>query len=92
MPKKTKYTNWRVEVGVEEPWIGEADDSIMNRRAEELKSQIIRHCDGLNYAVATCDTEFVCEFCGAGWSEDDDTCNGGCCSKDEELMEEIQEE
>lgn len=34
------------------------------------------------------DAKFVCESCGADWTEKSDTYNGGCCTSDEEDHEE----
>jgi hypothetical protein len=57
---------------------------------EEMQSQILRHVDSAkrkNISIEF-DREATCEFCGATWTEGDDSPhNGGCCGKDCEVFE-----
>lgn len=53
-------------------------------RCEEMAADIRRHVDSVGGVEIEFDQEPVCEHCGSGWTEDSDTYNGGCCSKDEE--------
>ena len=61
------------------------DEQVTRSLLEEVRHQILRHCD--NVTRHSVDIDFdsvpVCEFCGSRWTEDGDTYNGGCCHKDE---------
>ena len=50
---------------------------------DEIVADIKRHVSGVGYVGVECDSEYVCGYCGASWTEDDDKYNGGCCAKDE---------
>ena len=52
----------------------------------DMVKSIIRHVDGCSKDNVDIITEHksVCSFCGAKWTEDDVSYNGGCCDKDEE--------
>lgn len=57
-------------------------------RCEEIVSDIGRHVDNVGSATVESEVEFVCGFCGSGWTEDAESPhNGGCCGKDCDLME-----
>ena len=53
-------------------------------RCEEIAADILRHVNSVGGIEIEFDQEPVCEHCGSRWTEDSDTYNGGCCSKDEE--------
>lgn len=50
---------------------------------KDIIDQIERHVDGVHHAQVRSESEYVCEYCGFGWTEDSDTYNGGCCAEDE---------
>lgn len=95
MAKRTFRENFRVEVYARSP--GDFGFGFISgfRRSEteweqeckEIASQIERHVDGLPSRGAKTtvvwDAIDICEHCGARWTEDSDTYNGGCCDKDE---------
>lgn len=56
----------------------------MEARCSEMISDIKRHIDNVGSVHIDFDQEYVCEHCGAGWTEKSSTYNGGCCDKDEE--------
>lgn len=56
-------------------------------RCEEIAKDIKRHVDNVRHCSVEFDQEHVCEHCGAAWTEESDTYNGGCCSADEEAEE-----
>lgn len=99
MGKVTVKTNFRVEVEPDEPWLfgksqNQAEwEKAMREACEDIKAQIHRHVDGLprfGGVVIQWDSDNVCGYCGAAWTEDDDVHNGGCCSKDEETAPDQQ--
>ena len=53
---------------------------------KEIRAGILRHVDGCtaeNVSIVT-EIKWVCSFCGAKWTEEDEDYNGGCCDKDEQ--------
>lgn len=54
----------------------------MHERCDEIASQVKRHIDNVNYVQVEFDQEYVCEHCGAEWTEGKSPYNGGCCDKD----------
>jgi hypothetical protein len=97
--KKTKV-NFRVEVTPRAPGdFGICFISGQTRTEEETRSicidliqQIRRHVDGIDSAVLVFDVERTCEHCGWQWTEGDDSPhNGGCCAKDCDVMDSLQE-
>ena len=92
--KSAPRTNWRVTVEHdatrltwrrtgESPKDFEARQSDLGRIAcEEIASAIRRHVDNVANVYVESDAKFVCEFCGAPWTEGNDPYNGGCCDKD----------
>lgn len=89
MGKIIKKENIRVEVYPEKYSYGIC---IINTEKDEfeqckiLEKQIKRHIDDCHTCL-TYDTNEYCEYCGAIWTEDTPH-NGGCCSKDIDLMDE----
>ena len=90
MVKVTAYENHRVEVTPEQ--IGAPAiiterkwHDRMVRRCEVIVGQINRHVDHFERGgVGVCfDLVGMCSYCGATWTEDSDTYNGGCCDSDE---------
>ncbi len=55
-------------------------------RCEEIAAEIKRHVDNVRYVSVEFDQGHVCEHCGDRWTEESDSYNGGCCSKDEEAQ------
>lgn len=62
-------------------------------RAEDIRKAIIKalgdYVDSVNAAYTKLETEPVCEFCGAKWTEDDDEYNGGCCKAEMDRIAEV---
>ena len=58
--------------------------------AKELRDQIERHCDSGRIDIET-DSDDLCEFCGALWTEGDDPHNGGCCAEDIKVLEALDD-
>jgi hypothetical protein len=96
MASKSIRTNFRVEVTPRHPGdFGFASvsgqpypEAEQELDCQHIADQIKRHVDGLpswnNRGVAVIwDTETTCEHCGAVWTEEDSTYNGGCCAADE---------
>lgn len=54
----------------------------MHERCEEIAEQVRRHVDNVSHAQVDFDQEYVCEHCGAEWTEGENPFNGGCCDKD----------
>lgn len=52
-------------------------------RCEEVAKDIKRHVDNVRNCFIEFDQENVCEHCGATWTENSNTYNGGCCAADE---------
>ncbi len=84
---KTEKTNFHVVVYPGETW---ASFPGMRRSAKEeerlcleIIQEIKRHVDNTGYIGVENDTEASCEFCGSGWTEDEESLhNGGCCTED----------
>lgn len=53
-------------------------------RCEEIAKDVERHVDNVGSALVEFDTFYVCEHCGADWTEKTEDYNGGCCDKDEQ--------
>lgn len=86
--KHSQSTNWRVEVRPASSFnLRTANDSNRYRRyreaCEEIATAIRRHVDDIEGATVEFDTEATCSHCGATWTEDSNTYNGGCCADDE---------
>jgi len=97
--KTTHISNYRVEVETDTTFIFEKDKEkihqIMIRRSDDMVGEIKRHIDGFEGVQACYDTEYVCEHCGAAWTEESETYNGGCCAPDidaEALLEELEKQ
>jgi len=56
-------------------------------RCNEIVNQIKRHVDAVGSIRIESDARLVCEFCGAEWTEGNDTYNGGCCGEDQAAYE-----
>ena len=56
----------------------------MQERCDDIADAVRRHVDNARYVEVKFVQEDVCEHCGAPWTEDSATYNGGCCDKDEE--------
>lgn len=54
---------------------------------EYIALQVKRHIDNVYDVSVEFDTEHVCEYCGAEWSEADKDYNGGCCNEDQAAHE-----
>jgi len=78
--ERAKYIRWAEKV--------EWDYTNMCR---DIKDAIKRHCDDVGSVSIEYDTEYMCEYCGAAWTEDSNECNGGCCSKDAEGLPEDED-
>jgi len=59
---------------------------VYKRKLARIKSEIERHVDDVACDITIEQVE-CCEWCGAQWTEGDSEHNGGCCSKDAEVME-----
>lgn len=78
--KQGEYENHRIEVTLDTRFeFKEPEHKDHVRRLTNLKNEIHRHCDDVDDAIVLFDATFVCEHCGAEWTEDDDDYNGGCC-------------
>jgi hypothetical protein len=86
MMKTPVYDNHRLEVYAENPYWGERTHKEQLANLETMKREVQRHVDGVSYVNVQFDTTYVCEHCGAKWTEDGD-CNGGCCQKDMDEQE-----
>jgi hypothetical protein len=84
MARKTLYNCAFLKVEIERPFLykREVEREDWLRLAKDLKESIERHCDSFSSISIEHDTEDICEFCGASWTEDGDVDNGGCCSAD----------
>lgn len=57
-------------------------------RCNDIISDIKRHVDNADTPYIHFECEKTCEFCGAKWTEGDDSPhNGGCCEEDIAIME-----
>jgi len=105
MSKRSYRENFRVEVTPRSPGdFGYASISGLQRTEEEalrtcedIADQIRRHVDDLpsrgdRGVTVIWDDAGVCEHCGAMWTEDSKTYNGGCCEDDEKGNPERQED
>ena len=54
----------------------------MQDRCEEIAKDVKRHVDQVRSVNVDFDQEYVCEHCGAEWTEGKSLYNGGCCDKD----------
>lgn len=97
MSKKTHQSGYRVVI--EPRRLGDfgfasVSDSMMSsgeedrqrqyrERCEDIVTQVKRHVDDIGHAYVECDTDDVCEHCGARWTEKSPHYNGGCCEADE---------
>lgn len=52
-----------------------------------IAKEIHRHVDGIRTISVETEAEYLCEFCGAVWTEGDSPHNGGCCDEDVAVME-----
>ena len=83
IPKTTTYySDFHISVGVDD-FSFEKDEkkklAVMQRRAEELKRAIERHCDGAGYVTSLkFDSQKLCDHCGLGYEEDED--GPVCCT------------
>lgn len=57
---------------------------------EQIAADVKRHADDVGSVTVQCETEEVCEHCGAEWTEGEMPHNGGCCEKDAEVCEEYE--
>lgn len=75
--KKTFYSNYRVVVDVDEPWIlsektEEEKRKLFQRDADDVKAQIERYVDGINNISVVWDTDETCSYCGYNWEVNED--------------------
>jgi hypothetical protein len=54
----------------------------MQDRCDEIAKDVKRHVDQVGSVSVDFDQEYVCEYCGAEWTEGKNSYNGGCCDKD----------
>ena len=54
---------------------------------EQIIKDIQRHVDNVGSALMEVESEEVCEYCGALWTEGSSPHNGGCCARDCEIVE-----
>ena len=66
MAKILTRSNYRVEVTPTLPHVEETDHKKLVRALDELKREIIRHCDQNSIGIFW-DTEEICSFCGYAW-------------------------
>ncbi len=83
MAKKTIYNCAYLKVEVDRPgfYSKQPGREDWRRVAEDLSTQIKRHCDGVTSVSIEHDVDEVCEFCGWPWTEKSDTHNE-CCAED----------
>jgi len=62
------------------------------RICKNIEADIRRHVYDIGRTDIVFDSEEVCEYCDADWSEGDSPHNGGCCQKDIEIMEEMEKD
>lgn len=79
--KTTRFDGMFVKVWAEPGW--DKSERSWWRAARDLEDSIKRHCDCDGTEIHV-ENEEVCEHCGAPWTEDEPTYNGGCCLLDEE--------
>ena len=103
MGKKNNRSNFRVEVYVRHPGdfgmcFISGDSRTEKQREKEcqnLLDDIESHVDKSlvpsrgTIGSVVWDNEPTCEFCGAQWTEKTEH-NGGCCDKDTELMNKVE--
>ena len=81
--KTIKKSNFRVEVYPKtHVWgfkVNEEEDV-----CEMILADIMRNIDSVQTACIVSDEDPVCASCGARWTEDGDTYNGGCCKVDQD--------
>ena len=80
--KKIIKCNYRVEVYPKTSIFGITLDKDNLDAVKDIEDQIKRHVDGIGETYINHDTEEICSFCGASWTEDGDRYNG-CCDEDE---------
>jgi hypothetical protein len=51
-------------------------------RCEEIVKDVKRHVNQVGAIDLEFDQKYVCEHCGAEWTEGENPFNGGCCDKD----------
>lgn len=83
MTKVTEKQDIRVEVTARSPFWGRFKEQAEIDACEEMVEQIKRHVDGVGDVRVTWNDVGLCAGCGAKWTEDGDTYNGGCCDEDE---------
>ena len=88
--KTVTRENFRVEVKSQANPRYYADAEII-RECEDMIIQVKRHVDNVSSVRIVWDDAGTCSFCGATWTEPEDTYNGGCCEKDEENNPETAE-
>ena len=87
MSRKRVITEVVVEVTVAmwgRPGPDGYDAKDAQRSAGAMIENIKRHVDDVEWAGWHADTSDECEHCGATWTEDSDTYNGGCCDEDQD--------
>ena len=57
---------------------------------KDIVEQIKRHVDDIGWVGVMNESEEVCEFCGLAWTENNSLHNGGCCDKDIEIMDALE--
>lgn len=81
MPKQHNLLGYYVRVEPDN-WLHREDKGEELKLCKSLIADIKRHVDGIRSIGFECETENVCEYCGAAWTEDSDVFNGGCCDED----------
>lgn len=84
MARKEDITGYHVRVDHPRHWPYTMDQ--LKAHCEEIAANIRRHDDDVHVEVVA-DTESVCGYCGAPWTElDNSPDNGGCCERDMKNM------
>lgn len=89
MPRALNVTAYYVRVDPSN-WGRDSDIQQTRRTCEDIAQSVKRHVDDIGSVSVEYETESVCEFCGADWTEESATFNGCCC--DEDMKHEPQEE
>ena len=96
MSKVEEFSNYRVVIEPETPFLLRQDDPLKQHRrliaaCADIVRKVKRHVDGVDSVRYAYDTNYICSDCGSHWTEDSDTFNGGCCRADIKHDPESQE-
>lgn len=78
--KKSKYTNFRVQVYVKDPNWRNLTPEEEEKACDDIVKQIERHVDNVANVATVWDSEVICEFCKYRW-ETDERGVPVCCQK-----------